>query len=172
MATTWEYVDQGMIPGVSSTPSYEEVLNLCWSFLERQARNHAKDALMGRSSHVTPVKPKREGIDRTPGVPNNTVYNPRVTGGSSSSHAHDGGYINVAPVKGKGDGKSRSRSARSEADSKLCREKGWCFSYFKSGTCSKGAQCQYKHTKNNNPEQRNASRSPVSYTHLTLPTKA
>ena len=134
MAETWNYVDQGMMPGVSCTPSYEECLGLCWKFLDRQAKQSARDALMGRSSHATPVRPNKPVDHRTPvNAQQNDVYNPGVKGAGRVENSNSHGYINIAKgaEKAKGKGKDRSRSARSEADSKLCREKGWCFQFYK-----------------------------------------
>ena len=56
MSETWSFFDQGILGNkVSNPPTYDDYLMLCWEFIDRQAKAHSKDLLLGRSNTATPV---------------------------------------------------------------------------------------------------------------------
>ena len=51
----------------------------------------------------------------------------------------------------KGNRATTPRSAsRTDPDSKLCKEEGYCFGFFKYGQCTRGTDCSYAHVENKN----------------------
>ena len=58
MAEVWNFLDQGMFANnVHDPPSYDDYLRLCCEYIDRQAKQSAKDLLLGRSGQATPVTP-------------------------------------------------------------------------------------------------------------------
>ena len=57
MAKTWEFLDLKMLPNITYPPSYDDYHRLCWEFLDREACQKARDALLGRAQPANAVEP-------------------------------------------------------------------------------------------------------------------
>ena len=101
MAKTWEFLDLQMLPNVSYPPTYDDYHKLCWQFLDREACQKARDALLGRSHQGNPAGDK--GKPSKPG-PGNL-------------------QPGAGPPKAPADSKD-SKAQRALADKKLAKEKG------------------------------------------------
>ena len=109
-----------MIPNIVYPPTYDVYHRLCWEYLDRDARQKAKDALLGRSQN--------------PG---------------NKATKQDAGQGNPQPLSGQPPVAGAPNSAKAQqiaADKKLAKEKGWCITFFTTGSCSR-LNCPYPHTK-------------------------
>ena len=123
MQETWKFLDQCMLPDVAGIPTYRDYLNLCCKFVDREAKQTAKYALMGRSSKAAPVNPKPKAHGTAP-APNRTS----VAAGPAQWATVPSRQVNPQlAVKDQG-------VKRSDPDFKLCKEKSWRASVFKHGS--------------------------------------
>ena len=118
---------------VQNPPTYACYLKLCWDFINRQARQQNRDQLLGRSNNVTAAA--KTGALGRPAGSRKEHYDHRVEPAA-------GAALPSQDPKGKQKGKPRNdrsqpraASNRSDPGSKLCKEKGWCYGYFKYGQC-------------------------------------
>ena len=116
MAETWRWLDNQMLPNIVYPPTYDVYHRLCWEYLDREARQRAKDALLGRS------------------------HNP-----GNKATSQNAGQGNPQPLSGPPPGAGAPNSAKAQqlaADKKLAKEKGWCITFFTTGSCSR-LNCPY-----------------------------
>ena len=123
MSKVWEFMDLGMLPGLNDPPTYGDYHRLCWEFLDREAKQRAKYALLGRSQPANQATKPKSGPANVPV-------------GAGQSHGDPAAAV---PYRAQN---------QMEADKKLAKEKGWCIPFFSKGSCSRGAGCPYTHTKN------------------------
>ena len=98
MAETWRWLDNQMLPNIVYPPTYDVYHRLCWEYLDRDARQKAKDALLGRSQN--------------PG---------------NKATKQDAGQGNHQPLSGPPPGAGAPNNAKAQqlaADKKLAEEKG------------------------------------------------
>ena len=141
MQQTWSFLDQGILTNVTYPPTYNDYLRLCWDFVGREAKQQAKNALLGRSSKATPAA--------SGNVPQVQAAMPTLTKAERKAAAAGAASPGSPPGKGKGKdnkGPKGSQSAsRNDADSKLCKENLDCFTFYSTGKCPRGRDCPYSH---------------------------
>ena len=141
MLQTWSLLDQGILTNVEYPPTYETYLKLCWDHIGREAKQQAKNALLGRSNKVSAA-----AGGQSPPAP---AAPPSLTKAEKKLAAAGAASPGSPPGKGKGkDPKSPKGSqsvSRNDADSKLCKENKYCFAFFSTGKCPRGKDCPYAH---------------------------